>query len=347
VTKRRLYIILAVAACFGAGMVFAQNRSAGPSGTSGRGSTRQSSTRQSSANRQSPSSGISGRGFSGRDSLSQEMSSQGDIFKWEINKEFASDVFTFVRVRYSSSGGPVIRPVQGITRSKWFPNDPPVTGPCPFPSGWRYRSGGGWGTDYPTSDNNFSYRLHQLTSIQVNPNPIALALTSPELCNYPFLYMCDPGYSLNLTQAEVKALRTYLLNGGFLWMDDFWGDNEWENVYNQMKKVFPEFEPVELGLDHPIFNCVFVLKKKPQCLNISYAINGRAAGVTWERPDARNPHYMAINDDKGRLMVLMSLNSDTGDGWEREGQDEWFFHTFSESQCYPLGINVVFYVLTH
>jgi hypothetical protein len=344
-TKLRFFIIVAISACLVAGMVFAQGRTGRSSNQSGGPFTSGSSGR-----------GSSGRGSSGRDSLGQSFSGRGsslrelseaDLFSWEVNKEFSTDVFTFVRVRYSSSsGGPVIRPVQGITRSKWF-DDPPVIGSGPFNQGWRYRSGGGWSTDYPTADNNFSFRLQQLTSMQVNPNPIALQLTSPELCNYPFLYMCDPGYSLNLTEAEVKALRTYLLNGGFLMMDDFWGDNEWENIYNQMKRVFPEYEPIELGLEHPIFNCVFVLKKKPQILNYSYAEQGRLTGVTWERPDARNPHYMALHDGKGRMMALMCLNTDTGDGWEREGNNQWFFHTFSESQAYPIGINIVFYAMTH
>jgi hypothetical protein len=257
--------------------------------------------------------------------------------------KFKYPTFTFVRVRYTSSDG--VKAVTNATSSKWFDN-PAETRSSPFPRGWRWRSGGGWSTDYPSSDNNFISRLQQSTSIQVNPDPISIELTNPELINYPFFYMCDPGY-LKLNDAEIKALRNYLLNGGFLMMDDFWGDNEWENVCNEMKRVFPEYEPIELTLEHPIFNCVFVLKKKPQVLNYQYAQMGRGTGVTWERPDATEPHYMALYDEKGSMMVLMCLNTDTGDGWEREGDNEWFFHEFSESQAYPLGINIVVYALTH
>lgn len=266
------------------------------------------------------------RGFSNRD-----YSGEG-IYDWEINTDFSWDIFTFVRVQYTRSGG------FPVNRSSWSSYSNPYFE-------WRERSGAGWGTDHPLSDNNFAFRLQQLTSMEVNPDPIVLRLTDPELYNYPFLYMADPGY-LGLSEAEVQALRKYLLNGGFLMMDDFWGDNEWENVYYQMKRVFPEREPRELELEHPIFNCVFVLKKKPQILNYRYAEWGRPGGITWERPDARYPHYMAIYDDKGRIMVLMCHNTDTGDGWELEGDNEWFFNEFSESQAYPLGINIVVFALT-
>ena len=67
---------------------------------------------------------------------------------------------------------------------------------------------------------------------------------------------------------EVKALRRYLLNGGFLMVDDFWGEDEWDNFYEQINRVFPDREPVELPLEHPIFHCVYDLKKKPQIPSI-------------------------------------------------------------------------------
>ena len=107
--------------------------------------------------------------------------------------------------------------------------------------------GGGWSTDYPDSDFNFSYRLQQLTSLKVNPDPIILRLTDDELFDYPFIYMIEPG-ALVFDEQEVAALRKYLLNGGFLMVDDFWGDYEYQNFYEQIKRVFPEpqREPQEL-----------------------------------------------------------------------------------------------------
>lgn len=239
---------------------------------------------------------------------------QGDrngVPNWEIDREFADDVFTFVRIRYGSF------------------------------SGWRR-----WSTDYPDSDLNFSYRLQQLTSLKVDPQGKILELTDEELFNYPFIYIIEPG-GLQFTEEEVVALRRYLLNGGFLMVDDFWGESEWDNFYHEIKRVFPDREPMELPLEHPIFHCVYDLKEKPQIPSIGVAQWGRASGVTWERPDAKEVHYRAIFDDEGRMMAFICHNTDLGDGWEREGEDPWYFREFSEKKAYPMGINIVFYAMTH
>jgi hypothetical protein len=247
---------------------------------------------------------------------------RGSTPAWEVDKEFARDVFTFVRIRYSSDYG-------GYGRGRGF-----------------RPSGGNWTTDYPDSDLNFSYRLHQLTSLEVNPDGLVLELTSPELVNYPFIYIVEPG-RLVFSEPEVATLRAYLLNGGFLMVDDFWGEAEWANFYREIKRVFPDREPVDLEIDHPIFHAVFDLKEKPQIPSINVALAGRPYGITWEREDAREVHYRAIFDDKGRMMVIACHNTDLGDGWEREGEDEWYFHEFCEKKAYPLGINIVFYAMTH
>ena len=237
---------------------------------------------------------------------------------WESDKEFSDDVFTFVRIRYSSGYG----------------------------GGGYGRGGGRWTTDYPDSDLNFSYRLQQLTSMEVNPDGVVLELTDPKLFDYPFIYIVEPG-QLMFSEGEVEALRRYLLNGGFLMVDDFWGEDEWNNFYYEIKRVFPNREPIELELEHPIFHAVFDLKERPQIPSIGHALNGRYYGRTWEREDAREVHYKAIYDDKGRMMAIICHNTDLGDGWEREGENEWYFHEFSETKAYPLGINIVFYAMTH
>lgn len=247
---------------------------------------------------------------------------------WEANKEFSHDVFTFVRIRYSSGyGGREYRGRSGRGYGRGF-------------------SGGNWATDYPDSDLNFSFRLHQLTSMEVNPDGVVLELTDPKLFDYPFIYIVEPG-RLVFSAEEVKILRRYLLNGGFLMVDDFWGEDEWYNFYREIKRVFPNREPRELKLSHPIFHAVFDLKEKPQIPSIGVALQGRSHGITWEREDARVPHYKAIYDDKGRIMSIICHNTDLGDGWEREGEDEWYFREFSEKKAYPLGINIVFYAMTH
>jgi len=235
---------------------------------------------------------------------------------WEVNPRFTRDVFTFVRIQYQS--------------------------------GWGWNK---WETDWPDSDKNFSFRLQQMTALKVNPEPAIIELTDQDLWNYPWIYFVEPG-ALVFSDEEVYILRRYLLNGGFAMFDDFWGVNEYENLYDQLKRVFPDREPQDIPMDHPIFNCVFPLNQKlegvhPQIPNIYTGVQSEYTGVTWERPDARNGEYKAIYDDKGRMVVIICHNTDLGDGWEREGESEYYFREFSEKKAYPLGINIVFYAMTH
>lgn len=257
--------------------------------------------------------------------LAQRYYERRGVPDWKPDEEFSHDVFTFVRIRFSEGSGGY----DGYGRG--------------------YRRGGRrgrWATDYPDSDLNFSYRLQQLTSMQVDPDGVVLELTDPRLFDYPFIYIVEPG-NLAFSEEEVETLRRYLLNGGFLMVDDFWGEDEWYNFYYEIKRVFPNRELEKLELEHPIFHAVFDLKERPQIPSIGHALSGRNYGVTWERSDAREVHYKGIYDDKRRMMAIICHNTDLGDGWEREGENEWYFHEFSEKKAYPLGINIVFYAMTH
>ena len=240
---------------------------------------------------------------------------------WQNDPEFRKDLFTFVRIQYDSMAT------------------------------WRGHQK--WSIDYPDADLNLSYRLQQLTSWKVacEPRGKVMRLTDPALFDYPFIYIVEPG-DLLFHEEEVTALRQYLLGGGFLMVDDFWGEREWDNFHSQIKRVFPDREPQDLPLTHPIFHCVFDLKEKPQIPNVYLGTQSQIPGspyygITWERPDAREPHYRGIFDDHDRLMVVICHNTDLGDGWEREGDNEIFFREFSEKHAYPLGINILFYAMTH
>ena len=240
---------------------------------------------------------------------------------WTNAPGFEQDVFTFARIRYS-------RAAEG-------------------------RSGGGfWWTDFPDSDLNLSFRLQQVTSLKVDPNGRVVDLTDKALFDYPWIYIVEPG-RLRFTEAEVPILRKYLLNGGFLMADDFWGTYQWDNFEREIKRVLPERAFVELPMDHPVFHCVFNLnvpKNKLQTPNIVTGRQSWRTGITWERHEGEeciDMHVRAIFDDKGRIMVIATHNCDNGDGWEREGEDDYFFHEFSEKRAYPLGINIIFYAMTH
>lgn len=237
---------------------------------------------------------------------------------WTNPKGFEKDAFTFVRVRRARA---------------------------------PYADGGNWATDTPDSDLNLSYRLQQMTSMRVNPDGRYIRLTDADLTDYPFIYMVEPG-SLYLTDPEIGALRKYLLNGGFLMLDDFWGDAEWANAEQVIKKVLPDRSFIELPLDHPIYHCVFEIKTKAQIPSVRVGIRSQFDPLhrTYEtnhKGDVQTVHHRAIFDDKGRIMVIAMHNTDNGDGWEREGESDYYFHTFSEKTAYPLGINIIFYAMTH
>ncbi|MBT5926387.1 MAG: DUF4159 domain-containing protein [Verrucomicrobia bacterium] len=235
---------------------------------------------------------------------------------WEVSGQFRSDVFTFARIFYSSYSD-------------------------------RY---GRWGKkcmiDHPASDLNFSYRLEELTSLKVDPDGKIVSLTDPNLFNFPFVYLIEPG-EMVLSEEERAALRKYLLGGGFMMIDDFWGVREYENLRLELNRVFPDREPQELPIEHPIFNFVFPLKKKPQIPNVGRGTESEYDGITFEQWDAQTPFYKGMWDDQGRLMMVICHNTDLGDGWEWEGANHYYFKEFSEKKAYPLGINIVMYALTH
>ncbi len=258
---------------------------------------------------------------------------------WKVDDRYKNDVFTFVRVEYDSFG-------RRGRRGGGFGGFPGGGYGGGYGGGGYGGRGGAWATDFPDSDLNFSFRLQQLTAIKVNPNPIHLRLTDEKLFDYPFLYMIEPG-GLTLSEEEVVALRKYLYNGGFLMVDDFWGDAEYEVFYQQIKRVFPDREPQELPLEHEIFRCVYRLKERPQVPSI-HAWEG--SGLTYEPrwdSDTSKVHYKGIFDDKGRMMSIICHNTDLGDGWEREGENVEYFHEFSEKKSYPMGINIITYAMTH
>ena len=268
------------------------------------------------------------RGRRGGGGFVQVPDDRAGVPDWKVDEAFKNDVFTFVRVEYSDGNYG-----RGGGRRGGFGGY----------GGYGRGGGGRWATDFPDSDLNFSYRLQQLTSLKVNPNPIHLPLTDEKLFDYPFLYLIEPG-ALEFSDDEVVALRRYLLNGGFLMVDDFWGDWEYENFHQQIKRVFPDRDPEELPADHEIFRCVYRLKEKPQVPSMHHYLS---TGLTYERPGTEQVHYKGLFDDKGRMMAIICHNTDLGDGWEREGESHEYFKEFSEKKSYPMGINIVTYAMTH
>lgn len=228
-----------------------------------------------------------------------------------------------------------------------------------FRSGYRARgyrpSWLGWINDYPDSDLNLSYRLQQLTSLRVDPDGRVLKLTDSALTEFPLIYMVQPG-GLELREEEAAILRKYLFNGGVLFADDFWGTAEWDNFELQMKRVLPERHWVELDMSHQLFHSVFDFKGPMNNLQVPSTFfwrrtydpsNPHAHASAYRGEGSEDMHVRAWLDDQQRIMVVATFNTDNGDGWEREGENEVYFHDFCESRAYPLAINIFFYLMTH
>lgn len=195
---------------------------------------------------------------------------------------------------------------------------------------------GSWAVDFPKADRQFLYGLRRLTGIDAYELENPVALDDPALRRYPFLYAVEVG-RMALTEPEVAGLRGYLLAGGFLVVDDFWGTWEWENFAGEIRRVLPEFPIVELPPDHPLLTTFYGIDSIVQVPNHRNGIRG---GPTWEN-DGFVPHLRAIFDQAGRLMVLISWNSDLGDAWEW-AEDPYYPLPFS-NYAISLGVNLVLY----
>ena len=131
--------------------------------------------------------------------------------------------------------------------------------------------------------------------------------------------------------------------------DDFWGDDQWAHFHEEIRRVFPDREPVELSLDHRIFHSVFDFKKQPQIPSVgAYMRTGQSYDPGWPYYQMnQDPHYYALYDDKQRMIALLCHNNHYGDGWEHEGDDETYFDRFSEPMAYPMLINILVYTMAH
>jgi hypothetical protein len=254
------------------------------------------------------------------DEIPPERMKEQEMMQKAINPEFQEDVFTFARLRFEGERG------------------------------YGYGFGGGrmWNDDTPEADLNLIFRLHEVTSLKIRAGLNYIDITTKDLSDHPFVYLASAG-NVSLTDEEVAAVRKYLLSGGFIMADDFWGDEQWRHCYEQFKRVFPDREPVELTLDHRIFHTVFDFKKEPQIPSVgAYERTGQSFDPEFPYNEKNHdPHYYAIYDDKQRMVALLCHNNHYGDGWEHEGDDEDYFDRFSVPMGYDMMINILVYTMTH
>lgn len=197
-----------------------------------------------------------------------------------------------------------------------------------------------WATDYPKADQQFLTVLQRLANIDAYPMDNAVRLDDPELRRFPFLYALEVGF-MDLTPPEVEGLRSYLLAGGFLMIDDFWGTNQWRNFEQQIGRVLPEYPIVDLPMDHPIFSAMYTIDEIIQVPTVDRGISG---APTFEL-DGVVPHARGIFDEHGRLLVMINWNTDIGDAWEHAEHPQYplKFSTYA----FEIGTNAIIYAMTH
>ncbi|MGQ7843858.1 DUF4159 domain-containing protein [Granulosicoccus sp. 3-233] len=196
-----------------------------------------------------------------------------------------------------------------------------------------------WQADWPEAETHFSTGLDRLTSIDVAAEGVVLRMAGTDVFDYPWIYVVEVGF-LSLAPDEIAQLREYLLRGGFLMVDDFHGQAEWQQFEYIMSLVFPDRAIEELSNDSEIFHVVYDLAEREQIPGIRAWLNNQ----TWEK-GGRHPHWRGIVDDQGRVMVAVNFNQDLGDAWEHA--DDVRYPARLTTQAYRLGINYVVYALTH
>lgn len=196
-----------------------------------------------------------------------------------------------------------------------------------------------WAIDFPEADRHFLVALKRLSIVDAYPQDNALPLDGEVMRDHPFVYVVEAG-ALDLDQRAGAALRDYLLAGGFMVIDDFWGSWALENLSLQMQRLFPNRPIVEIPLSHPVFHAFYDISTLLQVPNVALA-----GGERTHEYDGRVPHVRGIFDERGRLMVLINWNTDLGDAWE--WADDPGYPLRYSNFAYKLGINIVIYAMSY
>ena len=213
--------------------------------------------------------------------------------------------------------------------------------------------GGGWSVDYPRADENLSFRFSELTRAIVSRgadasfNHVVIQLTDEQtLSRCPFIMMTEPGGTY-FDEAEAGALRVYLQKGGFLWADDFWGEYAWAHWENEIRKALPsgEYPLIDVPLDHQLFHMLYDVREIPQIPSINFWY-GTGGGTSERGRDSATPTVRAISNRDGRVLVVMTHNTDFGDAFEREGDSREYFERFAGAG-YAFGVDTLLYAMTH
>ena len=189
-----------------------------------------------------------------------------------------------------------------------------------------------WSHDWPGAGRHLNKIVSELSKLDIHldVNEPIYSFTDPDILKYPMAYLCEVGW-MNLTDQEMQGMREYCLRGGFILVDDFRLDREWYNFESQIKRTFPELRLKKLDISHPIFNCFFSIKT----LDVP---------APYGNFGPMKPEFWGLEDDKGRLMMVINFNNDVSDYWQWSDNP---FDPIGTNEAYKFGVNYVMYALTH
>jgi len=199
-----------------------------------------------------------------------------------------------------------------------------------------------WAIDYPEAEYHLTRGLARLTSMDVAGDSRHLRLTDDALFDYPWLLAQQPGRWF-LDDAEIMRLREYVGRGGFVVIDDFHGDFDWQVMSAALERAFPEWPIRPLPQAHPLMNVLYDLDQRTQIPGRRhlYRMADGEIGARLHGP----AQWHAIHDDRGRLVVAINYNMDMGDAWEHA--DDPIYPVPMTSLAYRFAVNYVIYSMTH
>jgi hypothetical protein len=222
--------------------------------------------------------------------------------------------FTFVRLKYKGSAG-----------NCYYRGEPS------WAHGYGYAEKG-------TAESNLMKIVSEISIMHPHIDATnAIAIDDPQLFKYPVAFLVEAAY-VTLNDKEIAALHKYLTRGGFLIIDDtredeFRGQSGYANMVSMLQLVLPGLHPIDLDVSHPIFHSFFDIP---------------SFDIVRQYYDRGPPVFQGIfedNDPKKRLIVMINFNTDVSNFWEYSALG--FMPMEETNEAYELGVNYLFYALTH
>lgn len=204
---------------------------------------------------------------------------------------------------------------------------------------------GWWVVDWPDADDHFTLGVQRLTRIDTG-DPRHVRLDDPKLFDYPWIYATQAGW-WDLSDTEIAHLREYLLRGGFLVTDDFWGAEQWEIFRGTMNRVFPNRPITDISDADSVMHVLYDIREKDRTFipGTRHLRRGPDGRITVQQPAGTAPAWRALYDDKGRMVVAANFNTDVGDAWEYADAPE--YPEAMTTLAYRYGVNYLIYAMTH